>query len=503
MSLNETLPLLVLVSSLLPGLIIFTLPEERHGLRSLLNLVGAILKLLLIGYMLWGVMHGEEYVFRHNILPGLDLVFEADALAMLFVTLSAALWFLTTLYAIGYLENSPHRSRFFGFFSLCVTATVGVAMSGNLFTFFIFYELLTLSTYPLVVHRGTEQAMRAGHVYLTYTLGGGALFLIGTVWLYGLAGQVEFTPGGMLATLGPEYTGQLQIVFLLLIAGLGVKAALVPLHGWLPLAMVAPAPVSALLHAVAVVKAGAFGIVRVVYEVYGVEFAQSLHLLIPLAVAASVTIIWGSLRALFQDDLKRRLAYSTISQVSYIALGVALFGPVGTIGGVVHLVHQGIMKITLFFCAGNYAETLGIHKISEMDGVGRRMPWTTVAFTVGAFGMIGLPPLAGFISKWYLGLGALEAQMPWVLAVLLASSLLNAAYFLPILHRAWFRPRTETWPEERIPMQNGRETAWLLLIPPLVTATATVLAGLFAASAISPLDWAKLIATREYLHWVP
>jgi multicomponent Na+:H+ antiporter subunit D len=224
--------------------------------------------------------------------------------------------------------------------------------------------------------------------------------------------------------------------------------------------------------------------------------------LLPLAIVASVTIIWGSLRALFQDDLKRRLAYSTVSQVSYIVLGVALFGPLGTIGGLVHLVHQGIMKITLFFCAGNYAETLGIHKVSEMDGVGRRMPWTTLAFTVGAFGMIGVPPLAGFISKWHLGLGALEAGMPWALAVLAASSLLNAAYFLPILHRAWFRPANAAWPEEKILPQRGWETAPLLLIPTLATAAATLLVGLFAAGAFSPLAWAKLIAAREYLAWL-
>ena len=184
-------------------------------------------------------------------------------------------------------------------------------------------------------------------------------------------------------------------------------------------------------------------------------------------------------------------------------LGVALFGPLGTIGGLVHLVHQGIMKITLFFCAGNYAETLGIHKISEMDGVGRRMPWTTLAFSLGAFGMIGVPPLAGFISKWYLGLGALEAGMPWVLAVLAASSLLNAAYFLPILHRAWFRPASAPWPNEKIPRRRGWETAPLLLIPPLATAAATLIVGLFAASDFSPLDWAKLIADREYLQWTP
>ncbi|MFN3750297.1 MAG: complex I subunit 5 family protein [Thiobacillus sp.] len=497
------LPVAVVLSSLVPGLFIFFLAESRIRLRTTLNLAGAFAKLALIGVMLWGVLNDHEYVFTHTVLPGLDLVLKADALAMLFVTLSAALWLFTTVYAIGYLEGAPNRSRFFGFFSLCVTATVGVAMAGNLFTFFVFYELLTLATYPLVVHRGTEKALRAGHIYLAYTLGGGALLLIGTVWLYGLAGQVDFAPGGSLSALSPEVAGQLQIIFLLLIAGVGVKAALVPLHGWLPLAMVAPAPVSALLHAVAVVKAGAFGIVRIVYEVYGIEFASFLDLLTPLAIAAAITIVWGSLRALFQDDLKKRLAYSTVSQVSYIALGVALFGPVGTIGGIVHLVHQGIMKITLFFCAGNYAETLGIHKVSEMDGVGRRMPWTTLAFTIGAFGMIGVPPLAGFISKWYLGLGALEAGMPWVLAVLAVSSLLNAAYFLPILHRAWFREPPATWPNEHIPLRRGWETAPLLLLPPLVTAAATLLAGLFAASALSPLDWATLIADREYLQWTP
>jgi multicomponent Na+:H+ antiporter subunit D len=500
---DALLPVAVVLSSFLPGLVIFFLAESRIRLRTTLNLIGAVAKLALIGVMLWGVLNEREYVFSYSVLPGLDLVLKADALAMLFVSLSAVLWLFTTLYAIGYLEGAPHRSRFFGFFSLCVTATVGVAMAGNLFTFFVFYELLTLATYPLVVHRGTEKAMRAGHIYLAYTLGGGALLLVGTVWLYGLAGQVDFVHGGSLAALPPEAAGQLKIIFLLLITGLGVKAALVPLHGWLPLAMVAPAPVSALLHAVAVVKAGAFGIVRVVYEVYGVEFAQSLTLLLPLAIVAAITIVWGSLRALFQDDLKKRLAYSTVSQVSYIVLGVALFGPVGTVGGIVHLVHQGIMKITLFFCAGNYAETLGIHKISEMDGVGRRMPWTTLAFTLGAFGMIGVPPLAGFISKWYLGLGALEAGMPWVLAVLAASSLLNAAYFLPILHRAWFRAPPATWPDEHIPVRRGWETSPLLLLPPLATAAATLAVGLFAATAFSPLDWATLIADREYLQWTP
>ena len=241
-----------------------------------------------------------------------------------------------------------------------------------------------------------------------------------------------------------------------------------PLHGWLPQAMVAPAPVSALLHAVAVVKAGAFGIVRVIHDMYGIEFAANLGVTLPLVIVAAVTIIYGSVRALFQDDLKRRLAYSTVSQMSYITLGVAIVGPIATIGGIVHLVHQGLMKITLFFCAGNLAETLGIHKISEMDGVARRMPWTMAAFTLGAFGMMGVPPLAGFVSKWYIGSGAIAANQDWVILILVVSSVLNAAYFLPIVYAAWFKtPKGELADK---PAGDRLETRWMLLLPPIVTA---------------------------------
>jgi len=496
MNWDEWVPLLVIASSLLTGLFIFGLAEEKVRLRTVLNLLGAVTKLGLVGWMFWGGYHGHYFETRLPLLPDLDLVLRAGPLALLFVALSSVLWLLTTIYAIGYLEGSPHRSRFFGFFSLCVTATVGVALAGNLITFLLFYELLTLSTYPLIVHRGTEEARRAGQSYLIYTLCGGSLLLLGTVWLYTLTGTLEFTPQGFIHGLGEEHHVALVAIFILLIAGLGVKAALVPLHGWLPQAMVAPAPVSALLHAVAVVKAGAFGIVRVVYDVFGVERAAVLGLTGPLAAVATVSIIYGSLRALFQDDLKRRLAFSTVSQVSYIVLGVAIAGPIATVGGLVHLVHQGLMKITLFFCAGNLAETLGVHKISEMDGVGRRMPWTMAAFTVGSFGMIGAPPVAGFISKWYLGLGALEAGQGWVILVLAGSSLLNAAYFLPILHRAWFRPPPDAWPHEHD--FGDKETAWALLLPPVITALLAVGAGLLATAAFSPLEWAQLIARREF-----
>lgn len=495
MSSNTWLPVMVLASSLVPGLIIFMLPEQAVRLRTSLNLFGAVLKIVLLVLMMIGVFHGVVYEFRVPFVPGIDFVLHADALSLMFVNLSAVLWLATTVYAIGYLENSPNRSRFFGYFSLCVTATVGLAMAGNLLTFLVFYEALTLTTYPLVVHRGTEAARKAGRSYLAHTLFGGVLVLVGTIWLYSLTGTLEFVDRGFVAGLGID-ANVLRAIFVVLIMGVGVKAALLPLHSWLPQAMVAPAPVSALLHAVAVVKAGAFGIVRIVYDVFGIEFAASLGVTLPLAVLAAATILYGSTRALFQDDLKRRLAFSTISQVSYIALGVAIAGPLATIGGLVHLVHQGFMKITLFFCAGNLAETLGVHKVSELAGVGRRMPWTMAAFTLAAFGMIGVPPMAGFISKWYLGLGGLQAGHEWVVLVLAGSSLLNAAYFLPILRTAWFDPPPEQWPHER--SFGRKETAWALLLPPICTALAALAWGLFAAMPGTPLDWVQFIAARKY-----
>ncbi len=487
----------ILLSSALPAAVIFFLAESSTRLRTTLNLAGAGVKLVLVALLVYGVAEGTGYEVRWQLVPNIDLVLHADALSLLFITLSSVLWLVTTVYAIGYLEDSPRRSRFFGFFSLCVCATVGIALAGNLITFVIFYELLTLATYPLVVHRGTAVARRAGRTYLMYTLGGGALLVAGVAWLKTIAGPLDFTTTGILSSMTHLDADSLRWIFLLLMLGFGVKAALVPLHGWLPLAMIAPAPVSSLLHAVAVVKAGAFGIVRVVYDVYGVEFADSLGLLLPLAVAAALTILYGSVRAVFQTGIKPRLAYSTISQVSYIALGTAIAGPLATVGGLVHLVHQGLMKITLFFCAGNFAETLHVHNIRELNGIGRRMPLTMGAFTIGALGMIGVPPVAGFVSKWYLGAGALEAGQPWVLWVLAGSSFLNAIYFLPLLYRGWCKPPAQdTW-HEAISYERF-ETRWMLLLPPLITAVLSLAVGLFAASAISPLQWAGFIAGLEY-----
>lgn len=497
MTLNAWLPLIIVCSSLVPGIIIFFLPENAIRARTVLNLLGAVLKLVLVAFVYLGYRSGEVYVFTFQVTVDLHFMLRVDALALLFAGLSSVLWLVTTIYAIGYLEGSPNRRRFFGFFSMCVTASTGIALSGNLVTFFVFYEFLTLATYPLVVHRGTRKAVEAGRNYLFYTIGGGTVLFVGIVALTVLAGPVEFVQGAQLANFIESHPLELKLIFWMMLAGLAVKAAIFPVHGWLPVAMVAPAPVSALLHAVAVVKAGAFGIIRLIYDVYGVELAMELSVLPPLAFLAAFTIIYGSLRAIAQDDLKKRLAFSTVSQLSYIALGAAVPGMLSSVGAIVHLVHQGIMKITLFFCAGVIAETTGVSKVSELNGIGRRLPLTMAAFTIGAFGMIGLPPVAGFISKWYLSVGAFSGGHPWVVVILLGSSALNAIYFLPIIYAAWFKePPTEGWPDKR---PNRRfEAPWMLLFPPLITAIFSLVAGLLAASSWSPLSLARQIVERVY-----
>lgn len=509
------IPPVMLLLSLGAAMAIFPMKENQVKLRTSVNVGAAVLKVALVVLLIPAVvLSGVQPEFSMPFLPGIDLVLRVDRLSIFFASLSAFLWLLTTVYAVGYLEGKPSRSRFFGFFSLCVTATVGISFSGNLITFLIFYELLTVVTYPLVAHWGTPKALHAARIYLRYALGGGLAVLIGVVWLTIYAGPVDFAEGGAdgVKELASHSPGVSAIIFALLVGGMGVKAALFPLHGWLPGAMVAPAPVSALLHAVAVVKAGVFGIVRVVDDVYGIHVASELGVLTPLLGIACFTILYGSYQALRQEDLKKRLAYSTVSQVSYVVVGISMVTLAGTTGGVVHLVHQGLMKITLFFCAGLFAEVLGVTKLSQMVGLGRRMPWTSAAFTVGAFGMIGLPITAGFISKWLLGLGALDSAYPWVVVVLIASSVLNALYFLPVVYRMWFHdvPSSDEESQQHESARRSlsadygaeesrdrsaavREPA-TLLVPTVITASASVAVGLGASWEFSPLQIARQIA---------
>jgi len=479
---HDIRPLLAPLLSLVCAMLVF-LTGRSSFWRRFWSITAAMVKLTVVLSMLPGAMKGTVYVFRLlEFTPGIGLGFRADALGMFFALVSSTLWLVTTIYAIGYMEPEHSKARFFGFFALCVSTTVGLAFAENMLTLLLFYEMLTICTYPLVIHEETPEALRAGRKYLVYTLTGGAFIMLGTALIYQYAGTLTLSQPGIL-TMDPG-TKNLAILFVCLITGFGVKAAIMPLHGWLPSAMVAPTPVSALLHAVAVVKAGAFGLLRVIYNVFGVTLLRDLGFATWLAYLAAFTIIAGSIIALMQDNFKRRLAYSTISQLSYITLGAALLTPLAALAAIVHIANQAFSKITMFFVAGAIQRKTGKTNISEMTGIGYQMPYTMTCFTIAALSFVGLPIFAGFITKWYLSLGALEVGQWWFVVVMIASSLLNAAYWLPIVYIAFFK----SGPNARWRVDEARPT---LLIPILICTVYIILLGSFAEVPGLPLSLAK------------
>lgn len=483
---------------------LLALGENRNRARLVTGVVAAIATTAAVLYLGFIVAGPADPPSIYLPLLGIGFGLMADGLGVLFALLAASLWLVTTIYATGYMASAKDKARFFGFFAICVGSAIGIALSSNLLTLFIFYEALTLATYPLVAHKGTEAAIRGGRTYLKYALTGGAALALGTIWLYSM-GAGSFIPGGSIpAELFDSHGGQLTVIFALLIAGFGVKAALFPAHGWLPAAMVAPAPVSSLLHAVAVVKAGVFGIARVVLDLFGPAGAAYLGVLAPLAGLAAFTIVFASIKALLQDDIKKRLAYSTIGQLSYIVLGIAIGTPIAIAAACAHLAHHALMKITMFFTAGALEKELKISRVSQMDGIGKRMPLTMLAFSVAALGIIGVPPAAGFVSKWGLGLGGLEANQLWPLGVLALSSVLNAVYLMPMIGRAWFGqpdPKlAETWPA---PSRNSGEADRRLVLPLVFTSALGLLAGPAAVFAWSPASWSATIAGADLSLAIP
>lgn len=379
------------------------------------------------------VAAGERPGFvAFEMVPGLPIAFELEPLGLLFALVASGLWIVTSVYAIGYMRghHETNQTRFYACFAIAIFAAVGAAFAANLLTLFLFYEILTLSTYPLVTHHGTPEARRGGRVYLGVLLGTSVAFLLFAVvatWV--LAGTLDFRPGGILAgKVSPAKAVGLLALFAF---GTG-KAALMPFHRWLPAAMVAPTPVSALLHAVAVVKAGVFTVLKVLVYVFGIDFLRDTGASVWLMYVAAFTILAASIVAMTKDNLKARLAYSTISQLGYIVLGAALANAAGVLGGGLHIATHAVGKITLFFCAG--AIYVAAHKtqIRDMRGIGRRMPVTTFAFLLAALSIVGLPPFGGTWSKWYLALGAVDAHQAPLVAVLMVSSLLNVAYLIPI-----------------------------------------------------------------------
>jgi multicomponent Na+:H+ antiporter subunit D len=370
-------------------------------------------------------------------VPGIAIAFRVEPLGLMFALVASLLWIVSSVYSIGYMRanEEAHQTRFYACFALSLASTIGVAFSANLLTLFLFYEALTLATYPLVTHHGDDEARRGGRTYLAILLLTSTAFLfpaiVGT-WL--AAGTLDFVPGGILANkLSPAAATALLVLFMF---GIG-KAALMPFHRWLPAAMVAPTPVSALLHAVAVVKAGVFSVVKIAVYVFGLEASGASFEW--LAYVAGFTILAASIVALRADNLKRRLAYSTVSQLSYIVMSVAVLAPLSIAGAALHIAAHAFGKITLFFAAGAIYTASGKTEVSQLDGIGRSMPWTMVAFGLASLSIIGLPPTAGMFSKWYMVAGAFETHHWFALAVIVASTLLNAGYFLPIVYRAFLK----------------------------------------------------------------
>jgi len=478
---------LLLAALLVPllGALAIAACDRWPDLRETMTLVTAGSLLFCVLSLLGPVLAGAQpQLSLVQMLPGIALAFRIEPLGMLFALVASGLWVVNSIYSIGYMRanREAKQTRFYVCFALALACTIGIAFSANLMTLYLFYEGLTLITYPLVTHHGDEEARRGGRLYLGVLLGTSIVFLLPAIALtWAAAGTLEFTRGGILQHgLSNAAIGGLLALYMF---GIG-KAALMPFHRWLPAAMIAPTPVSALLHAVAVVKAGVFSVVKVIVYVFGVERIAGLWSVDWLPTVAGFTIIAASIVALRSDNLKRRLAYSTVSQLSYVIFAAALLTPLSVVGAALHIVAHAFGKITLFFAAGAIYTASHKTEVSQLDGIGRRMPWTMGAFAVGALSLIGVPPAAGFLSKWFIFQGAAASGHYLVMAVLGASALLNAAYFVPIIYAAFFRaPQGGDHGEAPLPMVlalcvTATLTVGLFFYPQIPLALARQLAGL-------------------------
>jgi multicomponent Na+:H+ antiporter subunit D len=431
-------PLIAVLVSLVAAPLIMK-SGNRPNLREFWSVLAGVIKFSIVMSMVPAIFAGNtiEYTLV-SFYQGIDIKFRVDALGLLFATVSSFLWIVTSFYSIGYMRsNKEHaQTRYYTCFAISLSSTIAVAFSANLITLFIFYEVLSLATVPLVGHKETPEAHEGARKYFLYLLSLSKTFLLsGIIIVYMVAGTTDFASHGLLSNA--QGSTLLFVTFFLFLFGFA-KCGIMPVHNWLPSAMVAPTPVSALLHAVAVVKVGVFSVLRVVFHIYGVDLMSRMNLGITVAYVASFTIVVGSIIALSKDNLKARLAYSTVSQLSYVILGAVLLTPSSMTGGIVHIANHAFSKITLFFCAGSLYSSAHKTEISQLSSIGKKMPWTMAAFFIASLSMIGVPPAAGFISKWFIAIGSIEAKEMPILMFLLFSTILNAAYFLPITYKAFF-----------------------------------------------------------------
>lgn len=456
---------------------------NRPNLREFWSILAGVIKFSIVMSMVPAIFAGNtiEYTLV-SFYQGIDIKFRVDALGMLFATVSSFLWIVTSFYSIGYMRaNKEHaQTRYYACFAISLSSAIAVAFSANLITLFVFYEILSLATVPLVGHKETPEAQEGARKYFLYLLSLSKTFLLsGIIIVYMIAGTTDFTSHGLLSN-APGST-LLFVTFFLFLFGFA-KCGIMPVHNWLPSAMVAPTPVSALLHAVAVVKVGVFSVLRVVFHIYGIDLMSRLNIGITAAYVASFTIIVASIIALTKDNLKARLAYSTVSQLSYIILGAVLLTPSSMTGGIIHIANHAFSKITLFFCAGSIYSSAHKTEISQLTNIGKKMPWTMAAFFIASLSMIGVPPVAGFVSKWYIAIGSIEAKELPILLFLLASTILNAAYFLPITYKAFFVKDEAASQLQHDPGHGHHEDIKenpMIVVPLVLTAIISVIIGIY------------------------
>lgn len=469
---NIDSPELILQLAILVPLLAVPVIIAAHrfpNIREMVTILASSTVFCLVLKIYTALENGEViYAQWLQLIPGLEITFRIEPVGILFALTASFLWVITSIYSIGYMRghHEKNQTRFYAFFALSIASTMGVAFSANMFSMFIFYELLTLATYPLVTHSGKDEAKRAGRIYLGYLLGTSiCLQLLAIIWTWSLTGTLEFIPGGVFDS---EFqSGLITLLFLLYVFGIG-KAALMPFHRWLPAAMVAPTPVSALLHAVAVVKAGVFCILKISVYLFGLDELLNSGAHEWVLYISGATIIIASLIALHQDNLKARLAYSTISQLSYVIMATVVLAPLSIMGAAMHIAAHAFGKITLFFAAGSISVASHKTLVSELDGIGRKMPLTMIAFAIGSLSMIGVPLTAGFLSKWYMLQGAFTMHNWIAIIIIIISTLLNAAYFLPIVYAAFFRKT----PDEAA--SDHGEAPLAILIALVVTSTGTI-----------------------------
>lgn len=447
--------------------------EEKE--RNIFVSVGVILNFIFVVCIFYFIGESKIHLFKFN--EFLDIYFKIDKLSILFSLLVAVLWIFTAFYSMEYMKHEGKENRFFAFFTLTLGVTMGIAFSGNLITLYIFYELLTLATFPLVIHSGTKQALKSGKKYLIYSFGGATFALLGMILCFSITNNLNFVPGGILSVKDGNMSLLLGI-YVSMFIGFGVKSALVPFHSWLPEAMVAPTPVSSLLHAVAVVKSGIYALIRMSYFIVGADVIKATKGNIYMSILIGITIIMGSFLALHQENLKKRLAYSTVSQLGYILLGIVLLNQDAFVGGLLHLINHAVIKITLFFCVGTIMYTTHKTDIGQIKGIGKQMPVTMWCFAIASISLIGIPPSNGFVSKWYLALGGLEGGKVYFVIILLLSAVLTALYLMPIVAVAFFKKGEEE-------VVEVKEAPMKMLIPIVSITVIVVLLGIFPNPVVS------------------